>query len=129
MFNAALTTPAIDVVLPHCDAAERSRQREKSRHVRDLKECCSGDTQRRRNARFLPPGRPKSGVAARARRTMPAPAGTNRWGADRSVGTPGQISHPLRLLAPLVLPALVGVEQLLAQPDRARGDLDQFVVG
>jgi Tetratricopeptide repeat len=31
--------------LPHCDAAQRSRQREKSRQVRDLKECCSGDTQ------------------------------------------------------------------------------------
>jgi hypothetical protein len=55
MFNAALTTLAIDVVLPHCDAAKRSRQREKSRQVRDLKGCCSGDTQRRRNARFPPP--------------------------------------------------------------------------
>jgi hypothetical protein len=55
MFNAALTTPVIDVVLPHCDAAKRSRQREKSRQVGNLKECCSGDTQRRRNARFLPP--------------------------------------------------------------------------
>jgi hypothetical protein len=66
MFNAALTTLAIDVVLPHCDAAKRSRQREKSRHVRDLKECCSGDTQRRRNARFPRPRRRKSRVSARA---------------------------------------------------------------
>jgi len=57
-----------------CDAAQRSRQREKSRQVRDLKECCSGDTQCRRNVPFLPP-EGKSRVAARARRPVTAPAG------------------------------------------------------
>src|SRR6516164_2269012 len=50
---------------------------------------------------------------------MPNP---NRPGSDVA-------SHPLRLLAPLLLPTLVGTEQLLAQPDRGRGDLDQLVVG
>src|SRR6516165_5180649 len=50
---------------------------------------------------------------------MPNP---NRPGSDVA-------SHPLRLLAPLLLPTLVGIEQLLAQPDRGRGDLDQLVVG
>src|SRR6516162_2184745 len=47
---------------------------------------------------------------------------------NRPAGSDGA-SHPLRLLAPLLLPALVGIEQLLAQPDRGRGDLDQLVVG
>jgi hypothetical protein len=32
------------VDLPHCDAAERSQQREKSRHGRYLPQCCRGDT-------------------------------------------------------------------------------------
>src|SRR6516162_2457072 len=41
---------------------------------------------------------------------------------NRPAGSDGA-SHPLRL------PALVGIEQLLAQPDRGRGDLDQLVVG
>ena len=56
MFNAALTTAAIDVDLPHCDAAdERSQQREKSRHGRYLPQCCRGDTQASRNRLVLRP--------------------------------------------------------------------------
>src|SRR4030081_3202991 len=43
---------------------------------------------------------------------------------------PGRrLSHPLRLLDPLRSLAIVRIEQLLAQPDRPRRDLDQFVVG
>src|SRR5262249_38355351 len=38
------------------------------------------------------------------------------------------VSGPGGLLAPLLLLAVVGIEQLLAQPDRLGGDLDELVV-
>src|SRR5713101_10159634 len=43
--------------------------------------------------------------------------------------TAGSVSHPLGLLDPIRPLAVVGIEQLLAQPDRFRRDLDQLVVG
>src|SRR6266487_5514253 len=129
MFNAAPTTWAIDVDLPHCGTAEH-----------------------RRNARAAKCAAPASGTAriaataqnscAESPAVVPANAGTHNhrlWnmgprlrGDDdqRDAGpTSRTASHPLRLLAPLLLLALVGIEQLLAQPDRFRRDLDQFVVG
>src|SRR5499427_9996585 len=60
MFNAALTTSAIDVDLPH-RAGARARKIEICSRPN---ECCSGDTQRRRNARFLPAEGTEIAVAA-----------------------------------------------------------------
>src|SRR5262249_56061104 len=55
-----------------------------------------------------------------------AAAGPRRAGIGAGAAIKSRRSHPLRLLAPLLLPAVVGIEQLLAQPDRRPAALDQF---
>src|SRR4029453_1115943 len=106
MFNAGLMMSAIDVDLPHRDVPPRPRSNEmlQRRHV-------ARKNLTRGGADWAL--QPTRRIAVHGRRR--SPPSESRQRPPRS--------HPLRLLAPLLLLAIVGIEQLLAQPDRLRGHL------